>query len=248
MLRFEDKIVLVTGGTSGIGLAAAQHFKQEGAQVIISGQDDGRLTAATQSLGGVLGIRANVSIVSDIEAMYAQIQARYGRLDVLFANAGVTRIAPLLSVDEAHLDGQMGINFKGAFFTIQKAVPLMSAGGSIVVNTTCLDEMGMPGMSVYSASKAALRSIVRTLAAELVQQGIRINAVSPGAIDTPIYGKLGLTQDGLQAMASGIAAQIPMQRFGKPEEVAKAVAFLASDDASYVLGAELVVDGGWLEV
>ena len=240
------KLVLITGGTTGIGFATAQLFQAEGAQVIITGQDKERLDEAAQALGSkVLALRVDIRSLAEIKAAMKQIEAAYGGLDIVFANAGITQAAPLAAVDEAHLTDQLNINFGGAFFTIQQAVPLMKAGGSIVVNTSCLDELGMPGMSIYAASKAALRSLVRTLAAELAPSGIRVNAVSPGPIDTPIYSKLGMTPQALGEMAAGIVGQVPLGRFGKPSEISQAVLFLASDESSFVLGEELAVDGGW---
>ncbi len=164
------------------------------------------------------------------------------------ANAGITKPAPVNAVDESHINEQFDINFKGVFFTVQKALPILNNPASIVLNTSCLDEMGMPGMSIYSASKAAVRSLARSFSAELVGQGIRVNAVSPGPIETPIYSKLGMPTEAVQAMAEGLIGKIPMGRFGQADEVAKAVLFLASDDSSFMLGEEIVVDGGWSKV
>ena len=173
---------------------------------------------------------------------------RYGRLDILFANAGLGRVAPLDAVTEEQIDDQFGLNFKGLFFTVQKAVPLMPKGSSIVLTTSFLNEVGTPGLSILSATKAAVRSLARTLGAELAPRGIRINAVSPGPISTPFASKLGLNPQELKAMAEGVEAQVPLQRFGEPDKVAKAVLFLASSDSSFVTGAELVVDGGLSQI
>jgi NAD(P)-dependent dehydrogenase (short-subunit alcohol dehydrogenase family) len=244
-MKLNDKVVLVTGGTSGIGLAAADLFGREGAKVIVVGTDPKRLKAAEAQLGpGSLAIAANLRRSADIDRVIAGVRDYYGRIDVLFANAGIGRAAPLEAVTEADLDEQFEVNFKGLFFTIQKAVPLMSTGGSVVLTTSFLNTKGMPGLSILSATKAAVRSLARTLGAELAPRGIRINAVSPGPISTPFAGKLGLSEQDLKAFAEGVAGQVPLQRFGEVDEVARAALFLASDDSSYMTGAEIVVDGG----
>ena len=244
-MRLSGKTALITGGTSGIGLATARLFQQEGARVAVTGQNPERLTAAAQELGtDVLTIQADVHSLTEITAMLAQVQERFGRLDVLFVNTGIGSPAPLEAVDEAHLDDLMAVNFKGAFFTIQQSVPLMGSGGSIILNTSWLNEVGAPGLSVLSASKAALRSLARSLGAELAPKGIRVNAVSPGPISTPFHGKMGLPPEQLQQMAGHLQEQVPMRRFGTAEEIAGAALFLASDKSSFMLGSEIVVDGG----
>ena len=244
-MRLSGKTALITGGTSGIGLATARLFQQEGARVAVTGQNPERLTAAAQELGtDVLTIQADVHSLTEIIAMLAQVQERFGRLDVLFVNTGIGSPAPLEAVDEAHLDDLMAVNFKGAFFTIQQSVPLMGSGGSIILNTSWLNEVGAPGLSVLSASKAALRSLARSLGAELAPKGIRVNAVSPGPISTPFHGKMGLPPEQLQQMAGHLQEQVPMRRFGTAEEIAGAALFLASDESSFMLGSEIVVDGG----
>ena len=249
MARLDGKTALITGGTTGIGLETAKLFQTEGARIAFTGQNQERLNEAAQKLGSeAYAIRANTQSVADIEAMALQVKEQLGGLDVLFVNAGITKSASLAEVDEAHIDEQMGINFKGAFFTIQKVVPFIRDQGSIVLTTSCLNQMGMPGMSIYAASKAALRSLAQTLSAELTERGIRINAVSPGPIETPAYSKLGLPQEALQQMAGQLVEKVPMHRFGQPEEVARAALFLASEDSSFMLGEELVVDGGWAEL
>lgn len=249
MAKLNGKMALITGGTTGIGFATAKLFQQEGAQVAIVGQDQQRLDKAAKELGSdALAIRADMRSLADIDAMVTKVKDYFGGLDVLFVNAGVTNPASIIEVDEAFLDEQMDINFKGPFFTLQKAIPILHDKSSIVLTTSCLDQMGMPGMSIYSASKAALRSLARTLSAELVGRGIRVNAVSPGPIKTPIYQKLGFSQEQLDQFAIQLTEKIPMHRFGEPEEIAKAVLFLASEDSSFVLGEELVVDGGWAEL
>jgi NAD(P)-dependent dehydrogenase (short-subunit alcohol dehydrogenase family) len=249
MARLDGKTALITGGTTGIGLETAKLFQTEGARIAFTGQNQERLNEAAQKLGSeAYAIRANMQSLADIEAMALQVKEQLGGLDVLFVNAGITKSASLAEVDEAHIDEQMGINFKGAFFTIQKVVPFIRDQGSIVLTTSCLNQMGMPGMSIYAASKAALRSLAQTLSAELTERGIRINAVSPGPIETPAYSKLGLPQEALQQMAGQLVEKVPMRRFGQPEEIARAALFLASEDSSFMLGEELVVDGGWAEL
>ena len=249
MARLDGKTALITGGTTGIGLETAKLFQTEGARIAFTGQNQERLNEAAQKLGSeAYAIRANMQSLADIEAMALQVKEQLGGLDVLFVNAGITKSASLAEVDEAHIDEQMGINFKGTFFTIQKVVPFIRDQGSIVLTTSCLNQMGMPGMSIYAASKAALRSLAQTLSAELTERGIRINAVSPGPIETPLYGKLALPQEALQQMAGQLVEKVPMRRFGQPEEVARAALFLASEDSSFMLGEELVVDGGWAEI
>jgi NAD(P)-dependent dehydrogenase (short-subunit alcohol dehydrogenase family) len=249
MARLAGKKALITGGTTGIGFATAKSFLEEGAQVAISGQDRERLQEALSKLGNnAIGILADLSLASNVQMMVDRVKSDFGSLDILVANAGIVKPAPVNAVDEAHINEQFDINFKGVFFTVQKALPILNNPASIVLNTSCLDEMGMPGMSIYSASKAAVRSLARSFSAELVGQGIRVNAVSPGPIETPIYSKLGMPAEAVQTMAAGLMAQIPMGRFGQADEVAKAILFLASDDSSFMLGEEIVVDGGWSRV
>jgi NAD(P)-dependent dehydrogenase (short-subunit alcohol dehydrogenase family) len=249
MARLAGKKALITGGTTGIGFATAKRFLEEGAQVAISGQNQERLQEALSKLGNnAIGILADLSLVSNVQNMIDQVKRDFGSLDILVANAGIVKPAPVNAVDESHINEQFDINFKGVFFTVQKALPILNNPASIVLNTSCLDEMGMPGMSIYSASKAAVRSLARSFSAELVGQGIRVNAVSPGPIETPIYSKLGMPAEAVQSMAAGLIGQIPMGRFGQADEVAKAILFLASDDSSFMLGEEIVVDGGWSKV
>ena len=249
MNRLQGKNVLITGGTTGIGLATAKLFQQEGAQVAITGQSKERLDYAVSQLSnGVLAIRADARSLSDITQMIIQVKEKFDGIDVLFANAGITKPMPIANVDEIHIDEQMGINFKGVFFTVQKALSIMRDRGSIILTTSCLNQMGMPGMSIYAASKAAVRSLARTLSAELSDRQIRVNAISPGPIETPIYSKLGMSPEALGQMAAQLQEKVPMHRFGQPEEIAKATLFLASDDSSFVLGEEIVVDGGWAEL
>lgn len=246
MSRLKEKIALITGGTTGIGFATAELFVREGVKVAITGQNQERLNRASKSLGAeVLAIRADTRLLNDLDTVVAQIKERWGRLDILFVNAGIAKFGPLLDVDEAFINETMDTNFKGALFTVQKAVPLMKENSSIVFNTSINNQMGMLNSGIYAASKAALRSLTRVLAAELIERGIRVNAVSPGPVKTTILNKLGIPQEQVDQVAAKLQQSIPIKRFGEPEEIAKAVLFLASDEASFVLGEELVVDGGW---
>jgi len=245
MRKLEGKIAVVTGGNSGIGLAAAKRFQEEGAKVVISGRSRKTLDEAVRTIGnGVLSIQADVANLADLDKLYKEVANKFGKIDVLFVNAGVAKFAPLAETTESTYDEQFDINIKGAYFTIQKAVPLLNDGASIILNTSLADSKGTVGTSAYSATKAALRSLARTAAAELVGRGIRVNAVAPGPIVTPIFDKTGLPQEAVDQFAKEIIEKIPMKRFGQPEEVAAAVAFLASDDASYITGVEINVDGG----
>lgn len=248
-MRFEGKTALITGGTTGIGFATAKLLLSQGARVAITGVDPARLAAARESLGrGTVAIEANVRSDAALQRLAERVGAELGGLDVLFANAGVAFATPLAETDEARFDELMDVNVKGVFFTLKHCLPLVRRGGSIVLNTSWLDEVGTPGLSVLSASKAAVRSFARTLAAELAPRGIRVNAVSPGAIATPIHGKTGMTPQALAEFSEQLTSRIPLGRFGEADEVAAAVAFLASDDSRYMLGSEVVVDGGFSQL
>jgi NAD(P)-dependent dehydrogenase (short-subunit alcohol dehydrogenase family) len=245
MSRLKGKVAVVTGGNSGIGLATAKRLQEEGARVAISGRNQKTLDEAVKTIGnGVLAVQADVAKLADVDKLYAQVAAKLGKIDVLFVNAGVAKFAPLAETSESTYDEQFDINIKGAYFTIQKALPLLNDGASIILNTSVVDSKGTAGASAYSATKAALRSLARTAAAELVGRGIRVNAVAPGPIVTPIFGRTGLPQEAVDEFAKAAVAQVPMKRFGQPEEVASTVAFLASQDASYITGVEINVDGG----
>jgi NAD(P)-dependent dehydrogenase (short-subunit alcohol dehydrogenase family) len=249
MRRLEGKVAVVTGGNSGIGLATAKRFQEEGAKVAISGRNRQTLDEAVKTIGnGALAVQADVANLADMDKLYAEVSEKLGKIDVLFVNAGVAKFAPLADTSEDLYDEQFDINIKGAYFTIQKALPLLNDGASIIVNTSVADSKGNAGASAYSATKAALRSLARTAAAELVGRGIRVNAVAPGPIVTPIFGRTGLPKEAVDEFARGILAKVPMKRFGQPEEVAAAVAFLASQDASYITGSEINVDGGAGEI
>jgi NAD(P)-dependent dehydrogenase (short-subunit alcohol dehydrogenase family) len=245
MKTLEGKVAVITGGSSGIGLATAKLFKEVGARVAISGRNQAALDAAVKELGpGIVAVRSDVSKFGDLDALFEVVAKKLGRIDVLFANAGIARFAPVSDVSEDSYDDTFDINVKGAFFTVQKAIPFLNDNASIILNTSFVNQVGVPTTSVYAASKAALRSLARSIASELAIKGIRVNVVSPGPISTPIYGKLGLPQEAVDAFAANIVSQVPLRRFGKPEEVAQAALFLASSASSYVTGVELNVDGG----
>ncbi|WP_246796468.1 SDR family oxidoreductase [Burkholderia perseverans] len=244
-MKLNGKIAFITGGTTGIGLETAKLFRAEGAKLAIVGANAQRLAAAGRELGGeALLLQADLRRVDEIERAVAATREKFGRIDVVFANAGAGTVAPLEAITPAYLDDAVALNFSGTFFTIQKAAPLIPAGGSIIVTTSFLNAVGKPGLSILAALKAASRSLVRTLGAELAPRGIRVNAISPGAISTPFYGKMGLSDAQLSDVAAGLQQQIALRRFGEPAEVAKTALFLASDDASYTTGTELAVDGG----
>lgn len=247
MNRLKDKIALITGGTSGIGWASAKLFRDHGARLVVTGRDPDRLARARQELGERhLVLSSDASRLSEIESLMAQITARYGVLDVLFLNAGGAQAAPLEQVTESQFDACMAANLKGAFFTLQQALPLLSASAqaSVIVTTSITNRLGCPNFSVYGASKAALRSLVQTLSLELAGRGIRINAISPGPVATAIFDRFGLPPEIIPALKQEIASKAPLKRFASAEEIARVALFLASDEASYLVGEEIVVDGG----
>jgi NAD(P)-dependent dehydrogenase (short-subunit alcohol dehydrogenase family) len=245
MARFQGKVAVVTGGNSGIGLATARRLQEEGAKVAISGRSRQTLDDAVKTIGnGVLAVQADVSRLADVDKLYEEVSQKLGKIDVLFVNAGVAKFGPLAETSESTYDEQFDINIKGAYFTIQKALPLLNDGASIILNTSVADSKGTAGTSAYAATKAALRSLARTAAAELAGRGIRVNTVAPGPIVTPIFDRTGLPKQAVEEFAKQIVDQVPLKRFGQPEEVAGVVAFLASQDASYITGTEINVDGG----
>src|SRR6202158_2814037 len=245
MGKLEGKVAVITGGNSGIGLATAKEFKEQGARVVITGRDQQTLDNAKRELGeDVLAVRSDTSSLTDIDKLFAVVKEKFGKIDVLFVNAGVGKFVPLESVTEEFFDSIMDTNFKGAYFTIQKALPLLNDNASIVLNASINAYIGMPNSSVYAASKAALITLARTLSAELVDRGIRVNVVSPGPIATPILNRTGLPPEALEETRNGLKDQVPMKRFGRPEEIAKTALFLASSDSSFLLGTEIIADGG----
>jgi NAD(P)-dependent dehydrogenase (short-subunit alcohol dehydrogenase family) len=247
--RFDGKVVVVTGGNSGIGLATAKLFYAEGAKVAISGRDQKTLDEAVKVIGpGALAVKADVAKLSDIDNFFGQVSAKFGKFDALFANAGIAKFAPVSETSEQLFDETFDINVKGLYFTVQKALPHLNDNAGIVLNSSVVNSKGPVATSVYSASKAAVRSLARTFAAELVDRGIRVNVVSPGPIYTPILEKGGMPQAGLDQFAEGVKARVPMKRFGTPEEVGNAVLFLASSEASYITGVDLNVDGGFGQI
>ena len=248
--RFKDKVVLVTGGSSGLGLATAKRFAAEGARVFITGRRREQLDEAAAQIGGdAVGVQGDVSNLADLDRLYDTIRQRAGRLDVLFANAGGGEFVPLGQVTEAHFDKYFGINVKGTLFTVQKALPLMPDGASIVLNGSMVSVKGLPAFGVYAATKAALRSFARTWSVDLRNRRIRVNVVAPGTVVTPAYKtELGMTQEQIEQFVAQAAATTPLGRAGRPDEVASAVLFLASDDSSYVTGIELFVDGGAAQI
>jgi NAD(P)-dependent dehydrogenase (short-subunit alcohol dehydrogenase family) len=247
--RLEGKIALVTGGTSGIGLATAQRFVEEGAYVFITGRRHDVLDEAVTTIGlNVSAIQADASKLADLDKLYATIQAKKGRLDILFANAGGGTLLPLGSITEEQFDQTFDTNVKGLLFTVQKALPLLPDGASIILNASITSIKGTPAFSVYSASKAAVRSFARSWSVDLKAHKIRVNAISPGVVPTPGYNLLGLSEEQIQGFVASQAATTPLGRVGTPDEIAKAVVFLASDDSSYVNGIELFVDGGMAQI
>ena len=249
MKRLEGKVAVVTGGNSGIGLASAKRLQDEGARVAIAGRSQKTLDEAVKYLGnGTLAVQTDVAKLADLDKLYAAVSKKLGKIDILFVNAGVANFAPFADTTEQVYDTNFDINAKGAFFTIQKAIPFLNDGASIILNTSVAGQKGFGTAGSYAATKAALRSFARTAASELVGRNIRVNTVAPGPIETPIFGRLGLDKAAVDEMAQGFVSLVPMKRLGQPEEVAGAVAFLASSDSSYITGVEINVDGGMGQV
>jgi len=247
--KLAGKVSVITGGNSGIGLATAKRFVAEGAYVFITGRRQSELQAAVKEIGnGVTGFQGDVSNLSDLDRLYATVKEQKGRIDVLFANAGLAESAPLGEISEAHFDKTFGVNVKGLLFTVQKALPLLTNGGSIILNASTAASTGMAAFSVYSATKAAVRSFARCWTVDLKHRGIRVNAISPGPIDTPGLSNLGQSEDQVEQMKTSLVAAIPLGRLGHPDEVARVATFLASDDSSFVTGIELFVDGGMAQI
>jgi NAD(P)-dependent dehydrogenase (short-subunit alcohol dehydrogenase family) len=248
MSKLKDKVALITGGSSGIGLATAQLFKAEGAKVVIAARSAQTLAEAGKTLGrdGVLTVATDVTDLKQLESLFKQTQSAFGKIDALFVNAGMVQISPIEGVSEADFDTQMGVNFKGAFFTIQTALPALNDGASIILNGSVNAHVGFGGVSVYSAGKAALHSLARTLSTELAPRRIRVNTLTIGPVNTPLWSKTGLPQEALNGFATGVSSKLTVKRFGSPDEIARAALFLASDDSSFVVGGEIPTDGGLL--
>jgi len=249
MKRLEGKVAVVTGGNSGIGFATARRFAAEGAHVFITGRRQNELDAAVKQIGRqATGVQGDVANLTDLDRLYAAVKQQQGRIDILFANAGGGALAPLGAITEEHFDKTFGVNVKGLLFTVQKALPLFRDGGSIILNASITASKGMEAFSVYSATKAAVRSFARCWTVDLKNRRIRVNAISPGPIDTPGYKNLGLTEEQMEEFKKNVVTTVPMGPMGDPDEIAKAALFLASDDSSYVTGIELFVDGGMAQI
>lgn len=245
MSKLMNKLAIVTGGNSGIGFATAEEFVAQGAEVVITGKNQLAIEEATKKLGSsVKGLMSDASKLGDIEHLAQFVKEQGKKVDILFINAGVASFSPIENVTEEHFDSITDTNYKGAFFTLSKLIPLLSDNASVIFLTSVNATSGMPNTAVYAASKVALHSLVKVAATELSNRGIRVNAVSPGPINTPLFGKVGLDEASLQGFASAMQNRIPLKRFGTPEEVAKLVGFLASDEASFISGSEYVIDGG----
>jgi len=243
--KLKDKVAVITGGTTGIGFATAKRFIDEGAKVVLTGTNPETLAIARSELGDRAEVIASdASKEADIKALFDTVVKKHGKIDVLFLNAGIARFAPWEEHSEEDFDRQFAINVKGPWLAIKHAIPVLNDGASIIATTSVVNKIGMPGSSAYAATKAALQQLVRTAAAELSPRGIRVNAVSPGPIETPIFEKTGMPAEEIQQMAAGIQSQVALGRFGKSEEVANAALFLASSESSFVQGQELIVDGG----
>jgi NAD(P)-dependent dehydrogenase (short-subunit alcohol dehydrogenase family) len=248
--KLAGKIAVITGGSSGIGLATAKRFVEEGAHVVITGRRQKELKEAAVLIGrNVTTVAGDVSRLDDLDRLYAIVKEKHGHIDALFANAGAGTVAPLAVATEAHWDQTFDVNVKGLFFTVQKALPLFKDGGSIILTSSVSNVLGLPGFSVYAASKAAVRNFARAWTLELKDRKIRVNSMSPGPTETPALEKTtGLTREQAEQAAAQFASQIPLGRRGQPEEIAAAVVFLASDESSFITGVDLAVDGGMAQV
>lgn len=243
MKNLENKVAIVTGGNSGIGLATAKELSEKGAKVIVTGRNKQALVQAETELN-VTGIQADQTDLKSIDHLVEQVSSQFGKVDILFLNAGIAAFAPVDSASEEHYDSIMNVNVKGVYFTIQKLLPILNDGASIILNTSVNAHLGMPNSSVYAASKAAVLSLNKVFAVELASRKIRVNAVSPGPVETPLYGKLGLSNEEVEGFGTVLGEKILLKRFAQSSEIAKTVSFLASDDSSFITGTEIVVDGG----
>ncbi|RWW91702.1 SDR family oxidoreductase [Flavobacterium cerinum] len=245
MQKFKNKVALITGGTSGMGFATAQEFIKEGATVIITGRSKETVDKALSNLGSnAIGLVSNAGKLSDILDLQAQVKIHTDKLDVLFVNAGYGKFASIETADEAHFDELFSVLVKGTFFTVQQMLPIMNAGSSIILNTSFVTGFGIENFSIYSAAKSAVQSFIKTFSSECTVKKIRVNGISPGYIKTNIFNNTGLAPDQIEGAVAGIIPTLPFKRFGEPSEIAKTVAFLASEDASYIHGIEILVDGG----
>ena len=245
MGKLQGKVAVITGGNSGMGLETARLFAAEGAKVFITGRRKAEVESAAKQIGnGAMGVVSDVSKSSDIANLVSEVKAKAGHLDIIFANAGVGLLAPFGQVSEEHFDLHFNINVKGLFFSVQGLLPLMRDGGSIILNASVAAQTGMEAFSVYSATKAAVRSFARGWTSDLKSRKIRVNSLSPGPIETPIFEKIGLTPAQMEQFATEITADVPLGRMGRSDEIAKTALFLASDDSSYITGVDLCVDGG----
>lgn len=246
MQSMQNKVAVITGGSSGIGLATAQEFIAQGAKVVITGRTQATLNEAVSTIGStnLHAIQSDTASVNEINRLYAYVAGKFGKVDTLFINAGIATLAPMELISEEQFDQVMDINFKGAFFTLQKFVPLLPEGASVIFLSSINAYTGMPNTSVYAPSKAAMNSLMRTAAYELAPKSIRVNAVCPGLTQTPLFGKVGLSEEQIQGFAAAMQQRIPFKKFAQPGDIAKVVAFLASDESSYITGSEYVIDGG----
>jgi len=250
MNKLPGKVAVITGGSSGIGLATAKRLVAEGAYVFITGRRQSELDAAVSTIGkNVTGVQGDVSKLADLDRLYASVRQQKGHIDILFANAGIGEFAPLGAITEEHFDKTFNANVKGMLFTVQKALPLLKDGSSIILNASIVSQTGPPAFSVYSASKAAVRSFARTFTTDLKDRKIRVNAVSPGVVPSPGYrNSLGMSEEQIKQYSESVVGNIPLGRTGTLDEIAKVVSFLASDESSYVAGIEMIVDGGMTQI
>jgi NAD(P)-dependent dehydrogenase (short-subunit alcohol dehydrogenase family) len=243
--KFEGKVVLITGGSSGIGFATAQEFSREGADVVITGRDEKTLSSSQRQLGArVVAIKADASRVADTQNLVEAVGRRFGRVDILVLNAGIPKYSPIGAITEEMFDETFNINVKGVFFTMQKSLPLLTQGAAVILVSSAIAHIGLPNSSVYAASKAAVISLARTFSGELMERGIRVNVVSPGVVNTPMLQRFGIPPDELDRFTENLRAQVPAKRFADPKEIARTVLFLASSDSSYIFGSEIIADGG----
>ena len=249
-LKLDGRVAVITGGSSGLGLATARRFVDEGAFVFITGRRQKELDEAVRSIGrNITAVQGDMAVLADIRRLYATVREQKGKIDIVFANAGTGAFAALGHITEQHFDSQFNVNVKGVLFTVQEALPLLKEGAAVVLNASIVSATGSPSMSVYSASKAAVRSFARTWSVDLKDRRIRVNAISPGIVPTPGYNtSLGMSSEQVEQYVASAVPAIPLGRAGTPDEIANAVVFLASDDSSYVTGIELIVDGGMTQV